>query len=102
MEWSRPRGKRPGEQRRGPIRPHPTEQSHEGVEGKLLVEQQGYQSKYEIRVENRGGRWCLFGCGVDFQIADGQPLELAKGMRVKAVKHTIGDIIQPGGKAAND
>ena len=29
-------------------------------------------------------------------------LELAQGVRVKAVKSTIGDIIPPGGKAAND
>lgn len=29
-------------------------------------------------------------------------IELAQGVRVKAVKHTIGDIIPPGGKAAND
>jgi preprotein translocase subunit YajC len=30
-------------------------------------------------------------------------LDLAKGVRVKAVKHTIGDVIAPGGKpAAND
>ena len=29
-------------------------------------------------------------------------LELAKDVRVKAVKHTIGDIIEPGGKPAND
>ncbi len=29
-------------------------------------------------------------------------LELAKGMKVKAVKTTIGDIIPPGGSAAND
>ena len=27
-------------------------------------------------------------------------IELAQGVRVKAVKHTIGDIIPPGGKAA--
>jgi preprotein translocase subunit YajC len=30
-------------------------------------------------------------------------LDLAKGVRVKAVKHTIGDVVEPGGKpAAND
>nr|WP_298926827.1 preprotein translocase subunit YajC [uncultured Erythrobacter sp.] len=29
-------------------------------------------------------------------------IDLAKDVRVKAVKHTIGDIIPPGGKAAND
>lgn len=29
-------------------------------------------------------------------------LDLAQGVRVKAVKHTIGDIIPPGGSAAND
>jgi len=29
-------------------------------------------------------------------------IELAQGVRVKAVKSTIGDIIPPGGKAAND
>lgn len=29
-------------------------------------------------------------------------LELAQGVRVKAVKNTIGDIIPPGGNAAND
>ncbi len=29
-------------------------------------------------------------------------LELAQGVRVKAVKSTIGDIIPPGGSAAND
>ncbi|MEO1729877.1 MAG: preprotein translocase subunit YajC [Pseudomonadota bacterium] len=29
-------------------------------------------------------------------------IELAKDVRVKAVKATIGDIIPPGGKAAND
>ncbi|XUU59625.1 preprotein translocase subunit YajC [Erythrobacter sp. HA6-11] len=29
-------------------------------------------------------------------------LELAQGVRVKAVKATIGDIIPPGGSAAND
>ena len=29
-------------------------------------------------------------------------LELAQGVRVKAVKSTIGDIIPPGGNAAND
>ena len=29
-------------------------------------------------------------------------LELAQGMRVKAVKSTLGDIVAPGGKPAND
>lgn len=29
-------------------------------------------------------------------------IELAQNVRVKAVKHTIGDIIPPGGKPAND
>ena len=29
-------------------------------------------------------------------------VELAQGVRVKAVKNTIGDIIPPGGNAAND
>ncbi|WP_394726867.1 preprotein translocase subunit YajC [Altererythrobacter sp. GH1-8] len=29
-------------------------------------------------------------------------LELAQGVRVKAIKATIGDIIPPGGSAAND
>ena len=29
-------------------------------------------------------------------------LDLAQGVRVKAVKNTIGDIIPPGGSAAND
>ena len=29
-------------------------------------------------------------------------IELAQGVRVKAVKSTIGDIIPPGGTAAND
>ena len=29
-------------------------------------------------------------------------VELAKDVRVKAVKHTIADIIEPGGKPAND
>ena len=29
-------------------------------------------------------------------------LDLAKDVRVKAVKHTIGDVIPPGGKPAND
>ena len=29
-------------------------------------------------------------------------VEIAQGVRVKAVKGTIGDIIQPGGKPAND
>ena len=29
-------------------------------------------------------------------------LELGQGVKVKAVKHTIGDVIPPGGKAAND
>ena len=36
---------------------------------------------------------------VDDDYAD---LELAQGVRVKAVKNTIGDIIPPAGKAAND
>lgn len=36
---------------------------------------------------------------VDDDYAD---LELAQGVRVKAVKSTIGDIIPPAGKAAND
>lgn len=29
-------------------------------------------------------------------------VELAQGVRVQAVKNTIGDIVPPGGKAAND
>ncbi|RPF72430.1 preprotein translocase subunit YajC [Aurantiacibacter spongiae] len=29
-------------------------------------------------------------------------IEIAQGVRVKAVKSTIGDIVQPGGKPAND
>ena len=29
-------------------------------------------------------------------------VELAQGVRVKAVRATIGDVIQPGGKPAND
>ena len=29
-------------------------------------------------------------------------IDLAKDVRVKAVKHTIGDVIPPGGNAAND
>ena len=29
-------------------------------------------------------------------------LEIAQGVRVKVVKSTIGDIVPPGGKAAND
>jgi preprotein translocase subunit YajC len=29
-------------------------------------------------------------------------IDLAQGVRVKAVKHTIGDVIPPGGAAAND
>ena len=36
---------------------------------------------------------------VDDHYAD---LELGQGVRVKAVKNTIGDIIPPGGDAAND
>ncbi|ANU08296.1 preprotein translocase subunit YajC [Paraurantiacibacter namhicola] len=36
---------------------------------------------------------------VDENYAD---IELAQGVRVKAVKATIGDIIPPGGTAAND
>ena len=36
---------------------------------------------------------------VDDDYAD---IELAQGVRVKAVKATIGDIIPPGGTAAND
>jgi preprotein translocase subunit YajC len=36
---------------------------------------------------------------VDEQYAD---IEIAQGVRVKTVKATIGDIIPPGGKAAND
>lgn len=29
-------------------------------------------------------------------------LEIAQGVKVKAVKSTLGDIVQPGGKPAND
>ncbi len=29
-------------------------------------------------------------------------IDLAKDVRVKAIRHTIGDVIPPGGKAAND
>ncbi|MDJ0641458.1 MAG: preprotein translocase subunit YajC [Erythrobacter sp.] len=29
-------------------------------------------------------------------------IDLAQGVRVKAVRHTIGDVIPPGGSAAND
>jgi preprotein translocase subunit YajC len=36
---------------------------------------------------------------VDEQYAE---IEIAQGVRVKAVKATIGDIIAPGGKPAND
>lgn len=36
---------------------------------------------------------------VDEQYAE---IEIAQGVRVKAVKSTIGDIVPPGGKAAND
>ena len=36
---------------------------------------------------------------VDDDYAD---IELAQGVRVKAVKSTIGDIVPPAGKAAND
>ena len=36
---------------------------------------------------------------VDEHYAD---IEIAQGVRVKTVKATIGDIIPPGGKAAND
>ena len=36
---------------------------------------------------------------VDDQYAE---IEIAQGVRVKAVKATIGDIVQPGGKPAND
>lgn len=36
---------------------------------------------------------------VDEEFAD---IELAQGVRVKAVKGTIGDILAPGGKPAND
>jgi len=36
---------------------------------------------------------------IDDDYAD---LELAQGVRVKAVKSTIGDIVPPAGKAAND
>ncbi len=34
--------------------------------------------------------------------ADTVELEIAQGVRVKAVKSTLGDIVQPGGKPAND
>ena len=36
---------------------------------------------------------------VDDQYAE---IEIAQGVRVKAVKSTIGDIVPPGGKPAND
>lgn len=36
---------------------------------------------------------------VDDQYVD---LELSKGVKVKAVKHTIGEVIPKGGQAAND
>src|SRR6185503_276494 len=36
---------------------------------------------------------------VDDQYAE---IEIAQGVRVKAVKSTIGDIVPPGGSAAND
>jgi len=36
---------------------------------------------------------------VDEQYAE---IEIAQGVRVKAVKSTIGDIVPPGGSAAND
>jgi preprotein translocase subunit YajC len=36
---------------------------------------------------------------VDDQYAE---IEIAQGVRVKAVKATIGDIVKPGGKPAND
>ena len=36
---------------------------------------------------------------VDEQYAE---IEIAQGVRVKAVKSTIGDIVAPGGKPAND
>ena len=36
---------------------------------------------------------------VDDDYAD---IEIAQGVRVKTVKSTIGDIVPPGGKAAND
>ncbi len=36
---------------------------------------------------------------VDDQYAE---IEIAQGVRVKVVKATIGDIVQPGGKPAND
>ena len=36
---------------------------------------------------------------VDDQYAE---IEIAQGVRVKAVKSTLGDIVQPGGKPAND
>ena len=29
-------------------------------------------------------------------------IEIAQGVRVKVVKATVGDIVPPGGKAAND
>ena len=29
-------------------------------------------------------------------------VEIAQGVRVKAIKHTIADVIEPGGKPAND
>jgi preprotein translocase subunit YajC len=34
--------------------------------------------------------------------ADTVELEIAQGVKVKAVKSTLGDIVQPGGKPAND
>ncbi|MDY7097058.1 MAG: preprotein translocase subunit YajC [Pseudomonadota bacterium] len=41
--------------------------------------------------------------GKVMKVTDDQvEIELAKDVRVKAVKHTIGDIIPPGGKPAND
>ena len=36
---------------------------------------------------------------VDDQYAE---IEIAQGVRVRAVKSTLGDIVQPGGKPAND
>ena len=36
---------------------------------------------------------------VDDQYAE---IEIAQGVKVKAVKATLGDIVQPGGKPAND
>lgn len=33
---------------------------------------------------------------------DSVDLEIAQGVKVKAVKSTLGDIVQPGGKPAND